>query len=63
MESQKGRIDMIQRHTKGVFCYDASCRQFDDDVVATYPLEQPMNYDHYDLQPSFPLDIDSTSSS
>ncbi|KAG5584887.1 hypothetical protein H5410_045321, partial [Solanum commersonii] len=36
---------------------------FDDDVVPTDPSEQPMNYHHYDLQPSFPSDIDSTSSS
>ncbi|KAG5595934.1 hypothetical protein H5410_037166 [Solanum commersonii] len=37
--------------------------QFDDDVVATDPPEQPMNYDYDDLQPSYSSVIDYTYAS
>ena len=40
------------------FCYN-----FDDDVVATDPPEQSMNYDHDDLQHSSSLSIDFAYSS
>ncbi|KAH0773468.1 hypothetical protein KY290_010605 [Solanum tuberosum] len=37
--------------------------KFDDDVVATNPPEQPMNYDHDDLQSSCSLVSDATYTS